>query len=300
MAQAVDAQAPAVGARTQSQTVRRPFRTNLLLLYAVLILVALFFVVPLWWMLATALKLESAVFTDTDILFGFIPSQPTLDNFVFILTASGNTPVFRWMLNSFIVATLGTLLTLVLSSLSAYAFARIDFPLKNALFGLLITTLLLPGVMFLVPQFLLVDVLGLINSIPALILPGLAGVFGIFFMRQFFLGIPVELEEAAYVDGANRFRTFWSVVLPLAGPALATLAVISFLAYWNDYLWPLIVCQGEGCTLPAGLRTFQGAYTAAFGLLMAGATMAAVPVLVIYVFAQRWIVQSVASAGIKG
>ncbi|MCA1588765.1 MAG: ABC transporter permease subunit [Chloroflexi bacterium] len=245
MAQAVEAKSPAV-VGTRSAAVRRPFRRDLMLLYAILILVALFFIMPLVWMVSTALKFESAVFTDTDIALGFIPSEPTLENFTRILTASGNTPVFRWMLNSFLVSTIGTLLTLVLSSLSAYAFARIDFPLKNLLFAVLIGTLLLPGVLFLVPQFLIIDILGLFNTYPALILPGLAGVFGIFFMRQFFLGIPVELEEAAYVDGANRFRTFWSVVLPLAGPALATLAVISFLAYWNDYLWPLIVCQGEG------------------------------------------------------
>lgn len=300
MAQAEASSTGAVGERARSGTTRRGLRLERVMLYALLILVALFFVLPLVWMISTALKAESAVFTDRDIAMGFIPQNPTLDNFEFILTASGNTPVFRWMLNSFVVAGVGTVLTLIMTSLSAYAFARIDFPGKNVLFSLLIATLLLPSVMFLVPQFLLVDILGLFNSYPAMILPGLAGVFGIFFMRQFFLGIPVELEEAAYVDGANRFRTFWSVVLPLAGPALATLAVITFLGYWNDYLWPLIVCQGEGCTLPAGLRTFQGAYTAAFGLLMAGATMAAVPVLVLYIVAQRWIVQSVASAGIKG
>ena len=266
------------------------------LLYVLLVLIALFFVLPLLWMVSTALKFESAVFTDK----GFIPQNPTFDNFARILTATGDTPVFRWMLNSFIVATAGTILTVVLTSLSAYAFARIDFPGRGILFALLITTLLLPGVMFLVPQFILVDILGLLNSYPGMILPGLAGVFGVFFMRQFFLGIPIELEEAAYVDGANRLRTFVSVVLPLAGPAIATLAVISFLAYWNDYLWPLIICQGDGCTLPAGLRNFQGSYTAAFGLLMAGATLAAIPVLIIYVFAQRWIVQSVTSSGVKG
>lgn len=300
MAQAEATGRRAVADRAASRAVRRGFPTDRIALYALLILIALFFILPLAWMISTAFKAESAVFTDRDILMGFIPSEPTLANFEFILTASGNTPVFRWMLNSFIVAGVGTALTLILTSMSAYAFARIDFPLKNVLFSILIATLLLPSVMFLVPQFLLVDILGLFNSYPALILPGLAGVFGIFFMRQFFLGIPLELEEAAYVDGASRFRTFWSVILPMAGPALATLAVITFLAYWNDYLWPLIVCQGEGCTLPAGLRTFQGAYTAAFGLLMAGATMAAIPVLVLFVVAQRWIVQSVASAGIKG
>jgi multiple sugar transport system permease protein len=279
-----------------SERRRPPITPGKVLLYAVLVLIAVFFVLPLLWMVSTALKFESAVFTDK----GFIPQNPTLDNFARILTATGDTPVFRWMLNSFIVATAGTILTVVLTSLSAYAFARIDFPGRGILFALLITTLLLPGVMFLVPQFILVDILGLLNSYPGMILPGLAGVFGVFFMRQFFMGIPIELEEAAYVDGANRLRTFLSVVLPLAGPAIATLAVISFLAYWNDYLWPLIICQGDGCTLPPGLRNFQGSYTAAFGLLMAGATLAAIPVLVIYVFAQRWIVQSVTSSGVKG
>jgi multiple sugar transport system permease protein len=275
---------------------RRGWSLDRIGLYATLIVVGLFFVVPLLWMLSTAFKFESDVFTDK----GIIPSEPTLENFRRIFFAGGNTPVFRWFLNSLVVAGAGTALTVILTSLSAYAFARIEFPGRRFLFGLLITTLMLPGVMFLVPQFLVVDILRINNTYPALILPGLAGVFGVFFMRQFFLSIPVELEEAAIVDGASRFRTFWSVVVPLAGPALATLAVITFLAYWNDYLWPLIVCQGDGCTLTAGLRTFQGAYTASFGLLMAGATLAAIPTLLLYIFAQRWIVQSVASAGIKG
>lgn len=265
-------------------------------LYLVLILIALFFVIPLVWMVATALKPESQVFADR----GFIPQNPTLENFERILGAGGTTPVFRWMFNSVAVATIGTVLTLVLTSLSAYAFARIDFRGKNVLFSLLIATLLLPGVMFLVPQYLLVKQLGLLNTWPAFMLPGLAGVFGVFFMRQFFLSIPVELEEAAYVDGAGRFRTFVSVVLPLAAPALATLAVISFLAFWNDYLWPLITCQTGGCTLSPGLRNLQGTYSTRFALLMAGAVIAAAPVLALYIAAQRYIVQSVTSSGVKG
>ena len=296
MARVAETEAVRARARPQAAVRRRGFNAGRVVLYAVLILIALFFVIPLLWMISTAFKFESDVFTDK----GFIPAEPTLANFQRIMTATGQTPVFRWLLNSLIVSTVGTFLSVTLTSLSAYAFARIDFPGRGALFALLITTLLLPGVMFLVPQFILVDILGLLNTLPALILPGLAGVFGVFFMRQFFLGIPVELEEAAYVDGASRLRTFLSVVVPLAGPAIATLAVISFLAYWNDYLWPLIVCQGEGCTLPPGLRNFQSSYTAAFGLLMAGATLAAIPVLIVYVAAQRWIVQSVTSAGIKG
>jgi multiple sugar transport system permease protein len=267
-----------------------------ILLYAVLILIALFFIIPLIWMFSTSLKLESDVFRDR----GFIPANPTFANFERLLSAGGQTPVFRWMFNSVGVATIGTALTVLLTSLSAYAFARIDFRGKNLLFSLLITTLLLPGIMFLVPQYLVVSELGLLNTWQAFMLPGIASVFGVFFMRQFFMGIPIELEEAAYVDGANRFRTFFGVVLPISGPAIATLAIITFLGFWNDYLWPLVTCQGGGCTLTPGLRNFQGTYSTQFGLLMAGAVLAAVPVLILYVLAQRYIVQSVTSSGIKG
>jgi multiple sugar transport system permease protein len=295
MARTIDVQLPArTGAATTSR--RSAFTPGKVMLYAVLILIALFFVIPLLWMLSTSLKVESEVFRDR----GFIPAKPSLENFERLVASGGQTPVFRWMFNSVGVATIGTALTVLLTSLSAYAFARIDFRGKSILFSLLITTLLLPSIMFLVPQYLLVSELGLINTWPAFMLPGLASTFGVFFMRQFFLGIPVELEEAAYVDGAGRFRTFFSVILPLAAPAIATLAVITFLGYWNDYLWPLVTCQGGGCTLSPGLRNFQGTYSTQFGLLMAGAVLAAVPVLTLYVFAQRYIVQSVTSSGVKG
>jgi multiple sugar transport system permease protein len=288
----------------EAEVARSRLRLDRVWLYAILVLVALLFILPLVWMVSTALKHEAAVFTDT----GFIPQQPTLDNFQRILSAGGDTPVMQWLTNSVVVSLVGTGLSVLLTSLSAYAFARIDFPGKTALFTLLITTLLLPGVMFIVPQYLIVNFFGETplapvvgyNTYGALMLPGLAGVFGVFFMRQFFMQIPVELEEAAYVDGANRFRTFFSVILPISGPAIATLSVISFLAYWNDYLWPLIVCQGAGCTLTPGLRNLQGQYTFEYGLLMAGAVIAAVPVLAFYVIAQRWVVQAVTSSGIKG
>ena len=287
---------PAVATPKQAEYHRRWLRPNMLLLYLVLILIALFFVIPLFWMLSTAFKDELAIYTDP----GFIPLHPTLDNFKFVLTASGDTPVFRWLLNSVAVAAAGTLLTVLLTSLSAYAFARMDFRFKNFLFTFLITTLLLPSVMFLVPQFVIISSIGIYNTLPAIMLPALAGVFGVFFMRQFFLGIPIELEEAAYVDGANRLKIFWSIILPISMPAIATLAVISFLTFWNDYLWPIIVCQGSGCTLPPGLRNFQGQYSAKYGLMMAGALLAAVPMIAVYVFAQRFIIQSVTSSGIKG
>ena len=262
-------------------------------LVAILVAIAIFFILPLILVLSASLKFQAEVFTDT----GFIPADPGLENYEALF--GGNAEFASWFINSAIVSSVGTVLVLLLTSLSAYAFARIDFVGKGALFGLLIVTLLLPSVMFLVPQVKIVGAFGLYDTLPAIILPGLAGVFGLFFMRQFFLGLPLELEEAAYVDGAGRLRTFISVALPLAGPALATLAVITFLAFWNDYLWPLIICQ-ESCTLPPGLKSLQRQFTGDPGLVMAGAVVAAVPVLILYLVLQRYIVQSVASTGIKG
>jgi multiple sugar transport system permease protein len=262
------------------------------LVYVLLIAIAAFFILPLVVVVSASFKYSAEIFTDP----GLLPADPGFENYAALFARA---EFLDWFRRSAIVSTAGTLITLAITSLSAYAFARIDFPFKRALFALLITTLVLPGAMFLVPQFKIIGELGLYDSLPGLVLPGLAGVFGVFFMRQFFLGLPVELEEAAYVDGASRLRTFLSVALPLAGPALATLAVITFLAFWNDYLWPVIICQ-DNCTLPAGLRLLQRQYTGDPGLVMAGATVAAVPVLILYLVLQRYIVQSVASSGIKG
>ncbi len=272
---------------------RRRTNTGKIVLYIVLTAIALFFLLPMLVAVGASLKYQSEVFTDT----GLIPRDPGLENYEALF--GGQAQFVKWFTNSAIVAIVGTALTLLLTSLSAYAFARIDFPLKGLLFGLLITTLVLPSIVFLVPQYKLVGMLGLYDTLPAFALPGLAGVFGVFFMRQFFLGLPVELEEAAYVDGAGRLRTFLSIALPMAGPALATLAVITFLAFWNDYLWPVIVCQNN-CPLPAGLRLLQRQFTGDPGLIMAGAVVASIPVLLIYLLLQRYIVQSVASSGVKG
>lgn len=271
---------------------RRPGLVGRVLVYLLLVAIAVFFLLPLIVVVSASFKYGAEIFTDP----GFLPADPGLENYTALFARA---EFITWFRNSAIVSTVGTFVTLAITSLSAYAFARIDFPFKNLLFGLMITTLVLPSVMFLVPQFKLVADIGLYDTLPALILPGLAGVFGVFFMRQFFLGLPVELEEAAYVDGASRLRTFMSVALPLAGPALATLAIITFLAFWNDYLWPVIMCN-DNCTLPAGLRLLQRQYTGDPGLVMAGATVAAVPVLILYLILQRYIVQSVASSGIKG
>jgi multiple sugar transport system permease protein len=268
-----------------------------LLTYLIMILVALIFIVPMLWMLSTSLKPKSQLFGR---VIYWIPRTITLDNYQRILDNPA-TPIARWFLNSLIVSITSMVSVLVVDALAGYAYARLQFPGRKLLFTLLLSTLFLPGIMFLIPNFVTITRLGLLNNYAGAIIPGLAGVFGVFFMRQFFESIPKELEEAAQIDGATMFQTFFMIVLPLARPALATLAVISFLASWNDFLWPLLVLKDRNVqTLQPGLRTLQGAYTSEYGLMMAGAVIVAIPVLILYIALQRFIVQSVATTGLKG
>ena len=202
---------------------------------------------------------------------------------------------------SLAAASLQTVLILVTASAGAYALARLEFRGKKIIFGMIVATLLVPPVIFLIPNYLIVENLGWLDSIWAITIPGAAGAFGIFFLRQFFIALPVELEEAARIDGAGDFRIFWQIVLPLSRPALATLAVLSFLANWNDFLWPIyVLLSPENQTLQPGLADLQGAYSTHFGILMAGAVIASVPVLILFSAAQKQIVESVASSGVKG
>lgn len=266
-----------------------------IVLYAVLVFFALFFLLPLVWMFVTAIKpFEEWVMPN------WIPNNPTFENFRSIF-ADPTLPAPRWFVNSLGIATVFTALTLIIDSLAGYAYARMEFPGRNLLFGLLLATLVMPGLMFLIPNYLTINRLGWLNRYQGVMAPGLAGVFGVFFMRQFFQGIPKELEEASRIDGAGTWTTFYRVVLPLAKGALATLAVITFMASWNDFLWPLLVLNDRTMqTLPVGLATIQGQYTFDYGKLMAGAAVTALPVLILYMFLQRYIVQSVAMTGLKG
>lgn len=264
--------------------------------YALLILFALFFIIPLAWMAVTAFKPDNEWLRPN-----WIPIAPTLENFQ-ELFADPTLPIARWFFNSLLIATLFTVLILVIDSLAAYAYARMQFRGRGLLFGLMLTTLVMPGIMFLVPNYITVSTLDWIGTYQGVIAPGLAGVFGVFFLRQFFLSLPRELEEAAYVDGASVFQTFFHVVLPLSRGALATLGVITFLVSWNDFLWPLVMLGTvrEMQTLPVGLATLQGQYVFDYGKLMAGALVLSVPVLLLYVIAQRYIIRSVATTGLKG
>ena len=264
--------------------------------YLVLIFFALFFALPLLWMLVTALKPPAEWLSPN-----WIPQAPTLRNFRAIFE-NPSLPILRWFVNSTLVASAFTLLVLILDSLAAYAYARLRFPGRNVLFMLLVSTLVMPAIIFLVPNYLTIAALGGLNTYWGIVAPGLAGVFGVFFLRQFFQNLPRELEEAARIDGATTWTIFTRIALPLSLPALSTLGIITYLASWNDFLWPLLVVGNDPQkqTLPVGLAKLQGAYTFEYGQLMAGAVIAAVPVLVLYLALQRYIVQSVAATGLKG
>jgi multiple sugar transport system permease protein len=266
------------------------------LLYGTLIVFALFFLLPLAWMFVTSLKPRAEW-----LLLNWIPQRPTLANFRAILD-NPSLPVLRWFLNSAGVATAFTALVLLLDSMAAYAYARMEFRGRNTLFMLLLATLVMPGIIFLVPNYLTIANLGGLNTYWGIIAPGLAGVFGVFFLRQFFMNLPRELEEAALMDGASRWTIFFRIVLPLSVPALTTLGIITYLSSWNDFLWPLLIVGNDTAkqTLPVGLAKLQGAYVFEYGQLMAGAAIAALPVLVLYVILQRYIVRSVAMSGLKG
>jgi len=276
-------------------TTRRRLAPNALT-YVVLFLISFIIVVPLLWMLLTSFK------TDFDAINS--PASPWPNPFTteaYGTLASGDLPILRWFANSVIAATAQTLIILVTASAAAYALARLDFPGKKIVFGAIVATLLVPGVIFLIPNYLIVDSLGWLDTLWAVIVPGSAGAFGVFFLRQFFISLPGEIEEAARVDGAGDFRIFWQIILPLSRPALATLAVLSFLTNWNDFIWPIyVLLSPENLTLQPGLSVLQGTYSTHFGIVMAGAVIASVPVLILFTLAQKQIVESVASSGVKG
>ncbi|GAB3583163.1 carbohydrate ABC transporter permease [Leifsonia lichenia] len=281
----------------RAQRRRSPRRTaGQVILYVVLCLVTLLIVLPLLWIVLTSFK------TDSDAIqnpFSVFPTPWSVD--AYITLSSGQQPIFRWFLNSLLAATLQTAIILVTASAAAYALARLEFWGKKIVFGAIIATLLVPPVIFLIPNYLIVQNLGWLDTIWAISIPGAASAFGVFFLRQFFIGLPVEIEEAARIDGAGDIRIFLQIVVPLARPALATLAVLSFLANWNDFLWPVyVLLSPENLTLQPGLAQLQGAYSTHFAIVMAGAVIASIPVLILFSIAQRHIVDSVASSGVKG
>jgi multiple sugar transport system permease protein len=263
------------------------------LAWAAVVIGAAIVLAPLLWTVLLSLKANSELMRDSGSAF----SAPyTLENYQAIL--HGNM-VFRWLLNSVIVSVGTTLGVLALCSLAGYGFARLDFPLRRTLFVFVLLGLAIPEQAVILPQHRLFAELGLHNSYPGLILPGLAGPFGVFFMTQYFRAIPRELDEAAMLDGASRLRTFWQVLLPLTLPAQATLGVFTFLASWNSYWWPLIsATRGDMFTLTVGLASAQMNYaqTSGLGFLMAQAVFASIPIFIVYILFQKHIVRAMGGA----
>ncbi len=274
-----------------------PGRGRTVLRYVLLVLLALLYVSPLVFMVVTSFKTRAEA---SAIPPSWFPNPFTTQAYETILGASG-TPVLRWFANSMLAALAHAALVVSTSALAAYALARMDFRGRKLVFGTIVATLFVPPVILIIPNYLIVSELRWLNTLTAVIVPTAASAFGVFFMRQFFLGIPVELEEAARLDGANQWQIFWKVVLPLSKAALATLALLSFLTNWNDFLWPIYVLfSPELQTLPAGLSTLQSANAVRYDLLMAGAVIASVPVLILFVFLQRYLIEGVARSGLKG
>jgi multiple sugar transport system permease protein len=297
MSTATRTRAPSSSGDAPSRDTGSPARLRRILQYGVLGVLTLLFISPLLYMLSTSFKTTGdAASPDPQ----WIPANPTTNAFKEILGNDG-TPVVRWLVNSVVAAGLQSLLIVATAALAGYALARLDFAGKKWIFGIIIGTLFIPPVILLIPNYLITSRIGWLDTLAAVIVPGAAGAFGVFFMRQFFLGLPRELEEAAAIDGAGRFRTFLTVVLPLSRPALVTLGMLAFLTNWNDFLWPVYVLfSPENQTLPAGLATLQNANAVRYDLLMAGAVIASVPVLVLYAAAQRFVVEGVSRAGLKG
>jgi multiple sugar transport system permease protein len=264
--------------------------------YALLGVLGLVYVSPLLFMLSTSFKTRAEAGQTPPT---WVPHHPTTGGYGHILHAS-DTPVLQWFFNSMIAASCNALLVVLTAALAAYALARLEFRGRRVVFGLIVATLFVPPVILIIPNYEIVGQLHWLDSLTAIIVPTAANAFGVFFLRQFFLSLPIELEEAALLDGANRFQIFLRVVLPLSKPALATLALLAFLTNWNDFLWPVYVLFDPGVqTLQAGLSTLQSANNVRYDLLMAGAVIASVPVLIVYLFAQRFVIEGVSRSGIK-
>jgi len=276
-----------VGRRVAWRTVGR---------YVVLVLCAAALVGPFVWMVLASLKTDADIKSLPPSLW---PDPVTGGNYSRVVDAF---PFWRFARNSILVAVVSTTLQLLIASTAAYAFARIEFRGRGVLFGLYLATMMIPLQVIIVPLFIEMRNLHLVDTFAGLILPTLVSSFGVFLLRQAFAALPRELDEAAFIDGAGHFRVFARVLLPLIGPALATFAVFAFMATWNSFLWPLVITQASDrhVTLPVGLARLNGRFSTDWNVVMAGSVLTIVPIVAFYIVAQRWIIRSVAYSGLKG
>lgn len=252
-------------------------------------------VFPFLWMVLTSFK---TVGEAMQIPPTFFPKQFLVAAYGQIITA---LPFARVYLNTIISTVVTTIVQVMFCSMAAYAFARIEFPFKNVIFVLILSVLMVPGQIFLIPQYQIIQKLGLLDTIPALFLPNLFSAFGTFLLRQFFMSLPKELEEAALLDGCSRYQIFWKIMLPLTKPGIVSLVIFTAKFAWNDFMWPLIVnTSPKMMTLGPALSTLQGQYTTKYPMQMAGAAMAVIPIIVLFFIFQKQFIEGVAQSGIKG
>lgn len=287
--------APAVG--RAHELARAPATRSLgrIALYGLLAAGGVVMLFPFVWMVSTSLKADVELFKTPPQL---VPRPLVPDNYARV---SELMPIWRFALNSIVVAAVATALQIATSAMAAYGFARLQFRGRDVLFFIYLATLMVPFQVTIVPLFIEMTKLGLVDTYPGLILPGIVSAFGTFLLRQAFLSLPKEYEEAAFVDGAGHWRVFTRIALPLVMPSLATVGIFAFMASWNSFLWPLVVVSSEELmTLPLGLAHLHGQYTTQWNLVMAGATISVVPILVVYLLAQKHIIRGVSLSGLKG
>ena len=265
------------------------------LLYALLIIIGIIMVVPFLWMISTSLKEQ---YDTVKIPPVWIPNPPRWQNYVDLFTQQ---PMLQFMLNTIKIVFFVVLGQLFFSSLAAYSFARIKFKGRTVMFFFYIATLMVPGQVTMIPTYLMFAKVGLVDNHIVLILPAFFSAFGVFLLRQFFMSLPKELEEAAEIDGCNPFTTYYRIMLPLIVPAMLTLGVFTLMNTWNDYMGPLIyLTTPEKYTMTLGIAYFKGVYTTQLNLVMAGSVLSVIPILVAYLCAQKYFVEGIAVSGMKG
>jgi multiple sugar transport system permease protein len=280
--------------KSSKQIGKNKINASDMLIYGILSAGIVVMILPFLWMLSTALKHSNEVFIFPP---QFIPSEITFANFIKV---NEFFPVSRFLINSVFVAIVSTAGQLLVSSMAGYAFARIEFKGREVLFLIYLGTLMVPAQVTLTPVFILIKQLGWANTYKALILPGMFSAFGTFFMKQFLQGLPKSLEEAAFIDGAGYLTVFFKVILPLCKSALATLGILAFMQSWNNFLWPLIITSDTSkMTLPLGLASLEGRWATDWNVLMAGTLLNIIPILIVYLFAQKHIIKGLAHTGIK-
>lgn len=280
-------------AMARSRRERRKKRIAQVILAIILLIGGVFMIFPFVWMVASSLKNAQDIYT-----LSLIPPNPTLDNYTTVLR---ETSYIRWFINSIVIASITTLSVAFFDSLAGYTLAKFKFPGATVIFLLILSTLMVPTEMLVIPWYVMSIELSWTDSYWGVMFPGVMSAFGVFLMRQFFMGVPNDLIDAARLDGFSEFRIFWNIALPLVRPAVAALCIFTFLGNWNAYIWPLIVIRSEEMrTLPVGIAFFSSESGSAFHLIMAAASLATIPVIIIFLIFQRHIIKGIALAGLKG